>query len=54
MNNQEVLEVDTSCQQMCTVVLSFLSYATGKQQPDEEMPQIRHFHVINHSQRGMV
>ena len=35
MNNQEVLEVDTSCQ-------------------DEEMPQIRHFHVINRSQRGMV
>lgn len=35
---------------MCTVVLSFLPYTTGKQQLDEEMPQIRHFYFINRSQ----
>ena len=34
-----------------TVALSFLPYAAGKQQLDEEMPQIRHFHFINRSQR---
>ena len=31
--------------------LSFLPYTTGKQQLDEEMPQIRHFYFINRSQR---
>ena len=36
---------------LCTVVLSFLPYTTGKQQLDEEMPQIRHFHFINRYQR---
>ena len=51
MNNQEVLEADTSCQQLCTVVLSFLPYEAGKQQLDEEMPKIRHFHFINRYQR---
>ena len=40
-----------SCHQLCTVVLSFLPYTTGKQQLDEEMPQIQHFHFINRSQR---
>jgi len=42
---------DSSCHQLCTVVLSFLPYTTGKQQLDEEMPQIWHFHFINCSQR---
>lgn len=36
---------------MCTVVLSFLPYTTGKQQPDEEMPKIRNFRSINRYQR---
>ena len=36
---------------MCTVVLSFLPYTTGKQQLDEEMPKIRHFRSINRYQR---
>ena len=40
-----------SCHQLCTVALSFLPYTTGKQQLDEEMPQIRHFHFINRSPR---
>ena len=35
---------------MCTVVLSFLPYEAGKQQLDEEMPKIRHFHFINRYQ----
>ena len=42
---------DTSCHQLCTVVLSFLPYTTGKQQLDEEMPKIRHFQIINRYQR---
>ena len=42
---------DTSCHQLCTVVLSFLPYTTGKQQLDEEMPKIRHFNFINRYQR---
>ena len=43
--------ISTSCHQLCTEVLSFLPYTTGKQQLDEEMPQIRHFHFINRYQR---
>ena len=34
-----------------TVVLSFLPYEAGKQQLDEEMHQIRHFHFFNRYQR---
>ena len=51
MNNQEVLEADTSCQQLCTVVLSFLPYTTGKQQLNLKMPKALHFRIINRYQR---
>ena len=51
MNNQEDLEADTSCQQLCTVALSFLPYTTGKQQLNLKMPKIRHFRIISRSQR---
>ena len=40
-----------SCHQLHTVALSFLPYTAGKQQLDEEMPKIRHFHFFNRYQR---
>ena len=36
---------------MCTVVLSFLPYTTGKQQLDLKMLKIRHFRSINRYRR---
>ena len=39
------------CRLLCTVVLSFLPYTTGKQQLDLKMLKIRHFRSINRSQR---
>ncbi len=47
-------ERNMNCNQLCTVVLSFLPYTTGKQQLEGKMPKIRHLHFINRSQRDNI